>query len=183
MTGESVPSGHLLRQRITVTGGEQNVCRGILTSLIGDRRRQPAGQVVVSGGALPLVVVGQQVVAEVVTVVAPHGVDLVPHRRRRAWPASVPGRQHQAGRTPAGPARRPGTMPARPGRSPGEPVARQPEDGPVQAVAVEEGLQDGQPDGVPVEGDRLLVTRSTARPAARLRAGALASVPAQALCP
>src|SRR5215831_6678840 len=39
-------------------------------------------------------------------------------------------------------------------------AAWQPEDGPVQAVAVVEGLQDRQPDGVPVEGDRLLVTRA-----------------------
>src|SRR5262249_34985540 len=36
----------------------------------------------------------------------------------------------------------------------------QPEDGPVQAIAVVEGLQDRQPDGVPVEGDRLLITRA-----------------------
>src|SRR5215470_9658424 len=39
-------------------------------------------------------------------------------------------------------------------------AAWQPEDGPVQAIAVVEGLQDRQPDGVPVEGDRLLVTRA-----------------------
>jgi hypothetical protein len=32
------------------------------------------------------------------------------------------------------------------------PAARQPEDGPVQAVAVAEGLQDRQPDSVPVKG-------------------------------
>ena len=39
-------------------------------------------------------------------------------------------------------------------------AAGQREDGPVQAIAVVEGLQDRQPDGVPVEGDRLLVTRA-----------------------
>jgi len=34
-------------------------------------------------------------------------------------------------------------------------AAGQPEDGPVQAIAVVEGLQDRQPGGVPVEGNRV----------------------------
>jgi hypothetical protein len=42
-------------------------------------------------------------------------------------------------------------------------AARQPEYDPVQAIAVLEGLQDWQADGVPVEGDRLLVPRAPPR--------------------
>ena len=56
-------------------------------------------------------------------------------------------------------------------------AARQPEDCPVQAVAVVEGLQELQPDGVPGEFTVSSTARSTACPAARLRAGPAASRP------
>jgi hypothetical protein len=37
VTDESVPAGHLRRQRITVTRSEQDVCRGVLALFVGDR--------------------------------------------------------------------------------------------------------------------------------------------------
>jgi hypothetical protein len=63
-------------------------------------------------------------------------------------------------------------------------TARQPEDGPVQAIAVTEDLQDRQPDAVPVEGDRLLVARAPPHDPQRACGEVRwASVPARALCP
>ena len=103
-------------------------------------------------------------------------------RERRAAPPPAPGRRHQAGRRRAGqPAARVGA--ASHGRSPGGRGRLAAEDRPVQAVAAVEGLQDRQPDGVPVAGERLLVTSAPPATRARLRGGALASPSAAVLCP